>query len=575
MDVRKHAGSTSSSSSSSSQQRDWSGRLDVDVLPLVSSKLDSPYVPGALQLSSICRSWRTAAGRVPVAAITWFSRQPWTEAEGTRRVQLVQQSFKPWLLKVAPQLDSFQLVINQADAEAGLVWELLEEAALAAAAAGAPLPLQQLQLPLEGTGMWTKLPAPLVAALPHLRSLTVPLIGGKQETAAFLKALGGLPHLTSLEVGLVGALNTYPWVVSDHHWQQLLQATPKQLQCLAVWVGAGEGESHVVCPKYTWKPLAAFPHLKQLQLKAVCAEDLSPLAALPALTSLGLQWSNRTWQPLVGVKGVLRELEVATVAASNQEHLQQLTALTSLTLRETAHDSILPQQVASGLQRLDWGVRPEGSSSSSSSGPSSRIDLLRHCSSSNLRELQLTGRPWFPDWTASEALQRLTGLTCFGLHAKWSSGEPPTTLSLKRWSLAIQYVKQLRRLEVPAPLLATGGAWLGGLPHLTSLRLTAEWPHSWPVGLRQGVADPQVLSQLRSCSAGLQVLEVHLDNCDRESADPPPDQVVPVVRQLLQREVPGVQLLVTWEEFGDMDGGSGMAFTHYSDSSDTNSDADW
>jgi hypothetical protein len=301
----------------------------------------------------------------------------------------------------------------------------------------------------------------------------------------------------------------------------------------------------------------------------VRADDLSPLAALAALTSLGLEWEGWDWEPLVGVKGLLRDLEVDDVGASNQEYLQQLTALTSLVLRETEPTCSIPEQVASGLQRLDWGLYP---SYSRNRGTSTGPDLLRHCSSSNLRELQLRGRPWFPDWTASEALQRLTGLTCFGLHAKWSSGEPPTTLSLKRWSLAIQYVKQLCRLELPSHLLVTGGAWLGRLPHLTSLRLTAEWPLLAPVeeGLVQGVVDPQVLSNLHSCRAGLQVLEVQLATCDREGDDPLPEQVVPAVRQLLQREVPGVQLLVTWEEIGDVpeEEEDGCAYRYTSSDSD-------
>jgi hypothetical protein len=259
MDALKRARSTSNS-----QQPDWSDGLDVNVLQLVSSKLDSPYVPGALHLSSTCSTWRAAAGRVPTADIAWQSRQPSSKCEETRRVQLVQKSFKPWLLKAAPQLESFQLVCTQPhvmpEAEADAVCAVWEEAALAAVAAGAPLPLQQLQLPLPAS-IWSKLPAALVGALPHLRSLSVGMVkGDTKETAALLAALGGLPHLTSLEVGLpTNEVTGMPWFKTADRWETLVEAAPKQLQRLAVRVGFFDKHcARNFGPKYTcsWRQCA-------------------------------------------------------------------------------------------------------------------------------------------------------------------------------------------------------------------------------------------------------------------------------------------------------------------------------
>jgi hypothetical protein len=579
MDVHKHACSTGRS-----QQPDWSGRLYVDILQLVSSKLERPCTPGVLNLTSICRAWRAAAGRLPVEAITWHGWRAFSSAEESRRVQLVQRSFKPWLLKAAPQLDSFVLVCNQAHAEAAAVCAALEEAAVAATAAGNPLPLQQLQLPLDATSIRLTPVTTLLAALPNLRSLSVPLRCHysdytTQASAAFLKALGGLSHLTSLEVGLFGEMSMRSWGTTGNNWQQLLEAAPKQLQRLCVRAGPEETETTDYCPIYTWAPLAAVPQLKQLQLGRVKQQrDLSPLAALPSLTSLGLQWEGKDWQPLVAIKGVLRELEVADVLPCNQEHLEQLTHLTSLTLRETQRCSSLPEQVASGLQRLEWGVEGlpnRGTATTTSSSSTSRgVDLLAHCSSSNLRDLRLRGRTWFPDRAASRAVQRLTGLTSFGLLAWWPMNVLAPQVSINRWSLAMQSLQQLRRLEVSATLLATPTAWLGALPHLTSLRLAVGWPFSWPVevDVKKGLASPQVLSNLHSCRAGLKVLEVHLATYIRngeEMADQP-SEVIPVVRQLLQPEVPGVQLLVTWEEVEEPDDEEGWGDGY--DSSSTSSD---
>jgi hypothetical protein len=221
--------------------------------------------------------------------------------------------------------------------------------------------------------------------------------GNKKATAAFLAALSGLHHLTSLEVGLIGTWSLYPWAVTDDNWQQLLQAAPKQLQRLVVRVAHDKGAGLRFDMVYSWEPLAAFTQLKQLQVGQVdCQQDLAPLAALPSLTSLGLQWGNRVWKPLVAVKGVLQDLDVYDVSASNQEHLQQLTNLTSLIVREAEECRSIPEQVASRLQRLDWGLvgkLSRGSSSSSRSSTSTGTDLLAHCSSCNLRK---TAAAWAP-----------------------------------------------------------------------------------------------------------------------------------------------------------------------------------
>jgi hypothetical protein len=86
------------------------------------------------------------------------------------------------------------------------------------------------------------------------------------------------------------------------------------------------------------------------------------------------------------------------------------------------------------------------------------------------------------------------------------------------------------------------------------------------------------------------VLEVHLatyyvndDDGDDDDGDgdgdgdggDSPEQVVPVVRELLQREVPGVQLLVTWEECEDWDDDDGEWDDETTSTGDTSSSGYW
>jgi hypothetical protein len=423
----------------------------------------------------------------------------------------------------------------------------------AAAAAGNPLPLQQLLLPVGA-----RLEAPysrttsLVAALPHLRHLCLPVrtweegdnqpawYGGPSEADvdSFLAALGSLQHLTSLEVTLVpGSGWQAPWDARPH-WKALLEAAPKQLQHLAVRFRRWDR----LPLTYTWEPLAALPHLKQLHLDAVWQQDLSPLAALPSLTSLGLQWVGNDWEPLVAVQEVLRDLEVGWVSPANRPHLQQLVKLTRLTLTNGDMPTPgIPQEVANGLQHLDWALWRDG-------GSRRGVQKLAGCSSSSLRHLQLRGSTWLEDGLAAEAVCSLTALTAFGLHAVRQGEAARSDLAPWRALLPMRHLKQLRHLALPAPLLATGGAWLGGLPHLTSLRLTMQWLDPWQVeevfGSRE--AGRQALSNLSTCRGQLVVMEVEVTLFHKDGDPPVPEALVPGVRALLRRELPGVRLLLTW-----------------------------
>jgi hypothetical protein len=343
--------------------------------------------------------------------------------------------------------------------------------------------------------------------------------------------------------------------VAQPCWEQLLEAAPKQLQQLSVRYQQGTQQWRSLLVGYTWAPLAAFPQLQQLRLDALYAKHPRRLLRkLPALTSLGLQWQGDNWQPLVEAQEVLRELQVGSVVGSNAEHLKQLTCLTSLSMHNGNALTSLPEQVASRLQHLDWGLWPSRGSSSSGRG-AMRPQRLRHCSSSNLRNLQLRGWDWLQDGAAAEAVGRLAALTAFGLHAVAS--HPRAGMGGWEWLLPMRQLKQLRRLELPAPLLATGGAWLGGLPHLTSLRLAVTWLPFWHLEEVFGnrTAHAQVLSNLRSCWAGLKVLEVELTLSYSDGYDAPvPEALVPGVRALLRRQLPGVRLLLTWKVEWDAEG---------------------
>jgi hypothetical protein len=370
------------------------------------------------------------------------------------------------------------------------------------------------------------------------------------DVDCFLAALGGLQHLTSLELMLALDPIGESSAEAQPCCEALLGAAPKQLQYLAIRLDYGR----VLHLEHTWAPLAALPNLKQLQLGRVRARDLSPLASLPALTHLGLEWGERDWEPLVAVKEVLRELDAPYLwSQEQQEHLKQLTCLTSLRLIAEGYHSmtVIPEQVASRLQRLHWALPAAPSTTSKD------IKRLAHCSSSNLRDLQLRGWWWMGEPGAAEAVQRLTGLTSFSLLAARVPGLPYTEMGAWRALLPMRHLKQLRHLALPAPLLATGGAWLGGLPHLTSLRLGVEWSAPWQAEevFGDAAASAQVLSNLRSCWAGLKVLEVELTLSYKNSqiGQQQAEEVVPGVRALLRRELPGVHLLLTWRVEWDVD----------------------
>lgn len=174
---------------------------------------------------------------------------------------------------------------------------------------------------------------------------------------------------------------------------------------------------------------------------------------------------------------------------------------------------------------------------------------MAHCSSSKLRHLQLRGSTWLEDAAAAAAVQRLTALTAFGLHAVRRGEAARSDMAPWRALLPMARLQQLRRLELPAPLLATPGAWLGALPHLTSLRLAVQWPDPWQVeevfGGREGTR--QVVSNLRSCRGRLVVLEVDLTLWHNDGDPPVAEALVPGVRALLRQELPRVRLLVTWK----------------------------
>jgi hypothetical protein len=292
---------THSHSNVRNQPPDWVSGLDTGTLQLIGSKLDQPYVPGVLHLSSVCRPWRVAASQTPGLAITWRSRLCKSSvshavtcqaSEQQYWRQLVERSLQPWLYSMASRLDTFELQsTDYDDYYVGMVCAALQQAAAKAAAAGGPLPLRKLQLPLSSRHALSNPPAAVVALLPHLRQLSLPLSILPANRAGLLAALGSLPHLTSLEVGL-GLL--YDDKNTDNFkaaWEDVMQAAPKQLQHLAVTVERWDYGTRAI--SYTWEPLAAFPQLKQLRLDAVRGKDLALLAALPSLTSLGLQWGGR------------------------------------------------------------------------------------------------------------------------------------------------------------------------------------------------------------------------------------------------------------------------------------------
>jgi hypothetical protein len=426
------------------------------------------------------------------------------------------------LQKRTDRLISFTLktpdVFKQSDVQA--IWAALTSAATAAAAAGTPLPLQELRLPLQQLQMTFEqvysfptgnpLPPPpaLLAALPRLQRLAMPILDiwwdpkrpwtheyekpAVGDKAATLAALVGLRHLSSLEVVLRPMDITWgSHMDGPTCWQEVLEAAPKQLQQLPFRIM----HRHHYRPlkvAYDWAPLAASTQLQQLRVDNVEAGvELTPLAQLPPLKRLSLQQPRAAaLEPLLVVKGLLQELEVGHVPPEQLQHLEQFTCLTSLTLaKDKEPGCLLPGQVAAGLCQLDWTLEPDVlgrtrrargrstdssssgsgsgsdfSSSSSNSDSYNDVDLLAGCSSVTLRDLQLRGQGWVPQRAAAAAVQQLTGLTSFGLHA--AAGEPLQGLEPgpSPWLslLPMQGLRQLRRLSAAAGAACCRAAAMAG-----------------------------------------------------------------------------------------------------------------
>jgi hypothetical protein len=247
----------------------------------------------------------------------------------------------------------------------------------------------------------------------------------------------------------------------------------------------------------------------------------------------------------VAVKGVLRELDLSFVDADEVPYLEQLTCLTSLRIWTWTSLSSLPEQVVSGLQRLEWGLSRHSSDSSSRA-----TQRLQPCSGSNMRDLQLRGWTWLQDRGAAEAVQRLTALTSLGVHQLTNNACP--NVALWRALQPMVHLQQLRRLALPARLLAADAPWLGKLPHLTSMRMSMNWPAPWRVeeAFGSAAASPLVLSNLRSCWDGLKVLEVELtqfysySNERSANSEQKIEDAAAGLRALLLQELPGVYVLM-------------------------------
>jgi hypothetical protein len=544
------------SSSSSDLSPHWAGHLEPGVVQLIGSKLDHPYVPGAVHLASICQAWRAAAEQTHGLLIKWHSRQLLPSDDSGQRQQQVLLSLHPWLSRMGPQLGSVEVVSQEDKGGADLlpVYVALNSFATSAATAGKPFRIERLGLPLTPS---LSLPPPdtLVAALPFLRHLSLPLDtwveeGMREGMDAFFVALGDLHHLSSLEVGLRITSPFQPEEQPLLTWERLLEAAPKQLQQLSVRV-IDLPITHGPPPEvaYTWEALKPFTALQRLQLGNVAAGcDLSPLTQLQALTSLGIkqkEYDDAILQQLLPVKGLLQDLRLGYLEAKDEQDFKQLTALTSLTKTGGLYvECRLPQEVAAGLQRLEWSMfdnsrspmRPanssvagqelakcagsSSSSSSSSSGSSgsgagkqlaksssstssssgtnttsssssstgegtsnTHTSTSSSSSSSKLKELRLVGEAWTRDAAGTaEALQQLTGLTSLGFSCQRVPGSAAIDYSAWPSQPPMQHLKQLRRLAVPVELLATEEPWLGGLGHLTQLQLAVEWSEKTAAG---------------------------------------------------------------------------------------------
>jgi hypothetical protein len=531
------------------------------------SKLGHPHVPGVVHLSSICKAWQAAAQQTRGLTITWHSHQLKPYENESSRQQQVERSFRPWLARWGPQVDSFIIVSSGpwGGADLDILWCILNDAAKAAAAAGQPLRLQHLALPFT-PAVTRGPPTALMQALPFLAHLSLSLDTWPHHTmpermGSFLSALGNLHHLHTLEVGL--RVDT-PWVDQQgplRCWQALLEAAPTQLQALSVQLihrdSTYQGLMEV---PYTWEPLAPFSQLQRLVVGDIAAgHDLAPLAhQLPALTSLGVKYTcGGSIQPLVAVKGLLRDLQIQGLCSGDQQHLEQLTHLTSLTMtwgRAQATQCPLPQVVAAGLQQLDWTL--DGSSSSSRGGRTPGQQLAQ-CSSSKLVDLQLRGAAWTQEAAgAAEALRQLTGLTSFGLHCMRKASAPAVRLGTWPSQPPLAHLKQLRSLAVPVELLGTEQPWLGGLPHLTRLHMAVEWSSetaagAWGPGEVFGWGQASILANLHSCWPTLKVLEVHIAllYVGRVTGALP---VVAAVEGWLKQQLPGVYVVLTWRADHDV-----------------------
>jgi hypothetical protein len=270
----------------------------------------------------------------------------------------------------------------------------------------------------------------------------------------------------------------------------------------------------------------------------------------------------------VGVKGLLQDLYVDGLLTVDEQHLKQLTHLTSLTMAWGGPEvqCPLPPEVAVGLHKLNWNLEDSGShdsdsSSSSSSSSTGRTagQQLAQCST-KLQDLQLRGAAWTQVAVgAAAALRQLTGLTSFGLHCMRQPGAPAMDLGCWPSRAPLQHLKQLCNLAVPVELLATEQPWLGGLSHLTRLRLAVEWSKKIAAGLWGpqevfGAAQGKIQANLVSCWPGLKVVEVDIFllypffGGGKDGAD----TIVPAVEGWLKRQLPGVSLVLTWRHNTDV-----------------------
>jgi hypothetical protein len=401
----------------------------------------------------VCQAWRSAAAGC--SGIRLLYQVGYAAADNSCAI---------WLGRNSQQLEV--LIISSSYDTADKVLAPLADAAAAAVAAGRPLPLHTLRVLGHGPGL--ELTSRLLAALPNLTCLQLmaewPVVSSKKSAAAVERHVALFQQATQLqELYLTGPQQHIHW---DRKVPELLPASLKRLALAnGVWhqaLGAPD-LSHLTQVTFlqlsSWRgqhrrgPLSAQlpPRLQQLQLRAMKMRPSQLQQEREVLTGFTGVWTS----------------DEETQVQSSFTNISVLSAVPVTDLMQRKGHAV--------LQRLahlsDLGV---DATRFESYEHDLRSSVSAMCSMQGLRRLYLEMSN--PGQKLGQ-LSALTQLTYLRVSVQHSGGQlrehrQQYNQLACAWAAELGRMPWLRWLSVPAVLLVSSQAWLGGLEQLRVLVLT-------------------------------------------------------------------------------------------------------